>query len=34
VGGIGRVDVHLGDALMYRGDFNVTLFHNERSGGV
>jgi hypothetical protein len=34
VGGIGRIDVYLGVALVYRGDFNVTLFHNERSGGV
>jgi hypothetical protein len=34
MGGVGRVDVYLGVALVYRGDFSVTLFHNERSGGV
>jgi hypothetical protein len=34
VGGIDRVDVLMGDAMVYRGDFNVTLFQSERSGGV
>jgi hypothetical protein len=34
VGGIGKADVYLGVVLVYRRDFNITLFHNERSGGV
>jgi hypothetical protein len=34
VGRIGRVDEPLRYALVYWGDFNVTLFHSERSGGA
>jgi hypothetical protein len=34
VGRTGRVVEHLGFALVYWGDFNATIFHNERSGGA
>jgi hypothetical protein len=34
VGGVGGVDVLMGDARCIGGDFNVTFFHNERSGGI
>jgi hypothetical protein len=34
MGGVGRADAHMGGSLVYRGDFNVTLFQSERSGGA
>jgi hypothetical protein len=34
VGGIGRVDVLMGDAMVYRGGFQRHSFQSERSGGI
>jgi hypothetical protein len=34
VGGSSRGDELMGYALVHWGDFNVTLFHSDRSGGA